>query len=663
MLRRKVFLIIICTLLGGFIRAGESAAPITPALYVHYEADAHARAAVVLTIAPDWHIYHETLGTEDGIGKPTELTLAGGGYTWSKPTYPEPEKYLQPGLGANGQDTWVYAHSGQVIIHFESIGPTPNEEIEPLSATIDALLCGGDGTCIPFRRTITGAQEDNDALFVSSGPSAPEAGPSTPGRNASDILTTNTSPLDSAKSPKGNATQATSTYPDTTTSQQTIPSQPLSPKNLSGQDETTQRTELDWMANWPALPAAATPQSSALMAFLLAMLAGMLLNIMPCVLPMISIRLMQMVKIAEHDRATIFRHGLAFGAGIIAVFLILGGLAAFAGLGWGQQFQHEWFLVVMILVVFLFALSLFDVFEISLPQSVGNLDGRRSGAGYGDAFWKGMLATILATPCSGPFLGSTLVWAMRQPAAIILGIFLSMGVGMALPHIVLNAFPTLIKKIPKPGAWMLTFRHLMGFVLLGMAIYLMRAIRSEQMYPLVTLLCFAGLAAWIFGHFHTPVRPARQRWLGVLAAMIILVAGGWSTFSANGWLNTARIQTSPLSWTPLTPVSFASAEKSGSPMLILFTADWCSNCKYNKRFVYENDEIVRLLRQKKVRLLKADITHQSPQTEKLQSLMAQLGGQAIPFAVIISPKAPNTITRLYDLLTVEDVRRPLSQLP
>lgn len=177
-------------------------------------------------------------------------------------------------------------------------------------------------------------------------------------------------------------------------------------------------------------------------------LAGLILNVMPCVLPVVSLKIYGFVKQAGEDRGRVRLLGLAFGAGILFVFLILASLAAYAGLGWGQQFQSDKFLVAMVALMVAFALGMFDVYTIQLPGLVGNVEAAAAQReGVAGSFAKGALATLLATPCSGPFLGATLAYALTQPPAVIFAIFASIGVGMAFPYVLL-AWPSPHRRRP-----------------------------------------------------------------------------------------------------------------------------------------------------------------------------------------------------------------------
>ncbi len=273
------------------------------------------------------------------------------------------------------------------------------------------------------------------------------------------------------------------------------------------------------------------------MILLFGFLGGLILNVMPCVLPVIGLKVMSFVQQAGESRSRVFVLNVWYSLGLISVFLVLAILAVAAGLGWGEQFQSETFTITMSAVVFVFALSLLGVWEIPIPGMVGS--GKAGAAaekeGAGGAFAKGVLTTILATPCTGPFLGTALAWAVLQPAYIVFATFTSMGLGMASPYLVLGAFPKLISAVlPKPGAWMDTFKQLMGFVLLGTVIWLLTSIEADAVIPAIALLFGLWLACWFVGKFVPLTADFHQKVRGWTTAAVL---GGCSVLVSFGMLD------------------------------------------------------------------------------------------------------------------------------
>jgi thiol:disulfide interchange protein len=262
----------------------------------------------------------------------------------------------------------------------------------------------------------------------------------------------------------------------------------------------------------------------------LAMVAGLILNVTPCVLPVISIKVLSFVQQAQESPARVLKLGLVFAAGMLAVFNLLAGLATGAGLVWGQHFQDETFVAVMAAVIFAFGLSLFGVFELGVPRSIEEAASRQEREGYVGSFAKGALATVLGTPCLGPVLGSVLTWSVSQPGAVVFLVFNAIGVGMAAPYVVLTANPRWLRFVPKPGPWMETFKHVMGFVLMATVVYLLTIVLGQGggsgVVWLVAFLLGVGFACWLWGRYVTFNRTAATRWV-VRVAAVAIVAGAW----------------------------------------------------------------------------------------------------------------------------------------
>jgi thiol:disulfide interchange protein len=256
------------------------------------------------------------------------------------------------------------------------------------------------------------------------------------------------------------------------------------------------------------------------------LLGGLILNLMPCVLPVIGLKLFSFVQQGGDSRAKIFWLNAWFAAGLLVVFLALATAAAFANLGWGQQFTYTWFKVSMIVVVFAFALSFLGVWEVPIPgfaqsSASSKLQQHEGPAG---AFFKGIFTTLLATPCSGPFLGPVFGFTLAQPPLVTYILFTSVGLGMASPYLIIGAFPALVRWLPKPGAWMETMKQLMGFVLLGTVVYLFNTLSEAYFIPTLALVMAVWLACWIIGR--VPIyeefnKQFRQWAIGIATAAVI----------------------------------------------------------------------------------------------------------------------------------------------
>ena len=258
---------------------------------------------------------------------------------------------------------------------------------------------------------------------------------------------------------------------------------------------------------------------------LLAFAGGLILNVMPCVLPVIAIKVMSFVQQAGEDRKRVFILNSVYGLGVISVFLLLATLAVFAGYGWGGLFQRSEFTLIMGVVVFAMALSLLGVFEIPIPGLLGSAAGKQQSEGPGGAFLTGVFATILATPCSGPFLGVTLAWSVQQEAAVTYLVWATMGLGMAFPYLVFAVFPKATSLLPKPGNWMVRFKEISGFVLMGTTVWIVQSLKKPELFYTLILLSASGFSLWMIGQLYQPTTPRSQKWLvRSLAFAVVLFA-------------------------------------------------------------------------------------------------------------------------------------------
>ena len=320
-----------------------------------------------------------------------------------------------------------------------------------------------------------------------------------------------------------------------------------------------------------------------------AMLAGFILNFMPCVLPVIGLKIMSFVEQAGESHRRAFLLNLWFSLGLMSVFAVLATLVAVVGMGWGNQFTSTTFNIVMAAVMFVFALSFLGVWEIPVPgfSSSGSTTDLSRQEGFVGAFSKGVLTTILATPCTGPLLVPAMSWAVKQQSALggLSGalvtylVLLSVGLGMAFPYLLIGVFPKLISFLPKPGAWMETFKHVMGFVLLGTVIYPMYVLTGVEQsdviaegfkhrYATPTLLFLFGLwaAFWWIGRVPLiePLRVRLTAWAqgAVIATLVGLLAFGWLYGPDDPF------------WKPYSDKVLAQALQQNKTVIIDFTADW-----------------------------------------------------------------------------------------
>ncbi len=359
----------------------------------------------------------------------------------------------------------------------------------------------------------------------------------------------------------------------------------------------------------PAGPAAsppdvALPTPSIWLMLFYAFVGGLILNVMPCVLPVIALKILGFVSQAKDAPGQVRKLGLIYALGVLVSFLALAALvigvkAAGHKAGWGMQFGNPQFLVALTVLVMLVALNLFGVFEVNLSGNVlgaaGNLASKHGAAG---AFFNGVLATILATPCTAPFLGYALGFAFSQSAAIILLIFVTVAAGLAAPYVILSWQPAWLKFLPKPGAWMLRFKIAMGFPMLATAIWLFSLIPlhyGKRTVWLGIFLVIVALAAWVYGEFVQ--REQSHKGVGFAVVLVLLVGGygyiierqlNWRVVEqANDTAGSLKESADGIDWQRWSPEAIATARAAGHPVLVDFTADWCLTCQANKRIALE----------------------------------------------------------------------------
>jgi thiol:disulfide interchange protein DsbD len=372
-------------------------------------------------------------------------------------------------------------------------------------------------------------------------------------------------------------------------------------------------------------------------------LGGLILNLMPCVFPVIGLKIMGFVQQAGQDRRKIALHGVTFALGVLASFGVLSGIlfaarsaagGAAGSIGWGYQLQNPWVVLTLMLLMFVLALNMFGLFELgtSATSVGGSLQSRQ---GLGGSFFSGVLATIVATPCSAPFLGVAIGAAIALPAAQFFAAFAAMATGLALPYLVLSIFPRLIGFLPRPGAWMESFKQAMSFLLFATAGYLLWVyagqIGLENLLGPIFGLSAIAIAAWIHGRWNLPHRTRKTRWTAITLTIL---------FAAGGFLLAKPPQKSALVWEPWSQERVDDLLADGTPVFIDFTAQWCATCQVNKKRAY-TAEVITLMKQKGIVALKADKTNPSPEIdEKLQ----ELGRSAIPVNVLLVPGKDPVIT-------------------
>lgn len=365
---------------------------------------------------------------------------------------------------------------------------------------------------------------------------------------------------------------------------------------------------------------------------LAAFLGGIILNVMPCVFPVISLKVMSFVGQAGEDRKKVFAHSAVFALGILVFFwaitimMLVIKSASGGEVGWGAQLQFPGVVIGLIVIMVLVAMSLFGVFEIGASMTAvgGDLANK---SGYAGSFWSGALAVLLATPCTAPLMAPAIGFALSQSAPVMFLVFTTLGLGLAAPYFLFAIFPKLLDVLPAPGAWMETFKQFMGFPMLAVVVWL-SGVLSKQLntaglqWALAAVLLVA-LAGWIYGRFGGFDRSTTARMKGRLTALLVfLVALGvaWDASAKRPPANTIDIAD-----------VIAKHRAEGKHVFVDFTAEWCVTCKVNKRVAINTETVQSAFKENNVAFVTADWTNEDPSITKL---LAEFGRAGVPFYLL-----------------------------
>ncbi len=369
---------------------------------------------------------------------------------------------------------------------------------------------------------------------------------------------------------------------------------------------------------------ALTPAGSGwlLQALLLALLGGIILNLMPCVFPVLSIKVM---SLAQADAARLPLHGWVYTAGIVLSFVIFAAALLVArmggeAIGWGFQLQSPLLITGLVYLFFIMGLSLSGLIHFG-SRWMGAGQNLTQKSGLSGSFFTGVLAAVVASPCTAPFMGAALGFALTQPAIVSLSIFAALGLGMALPLLLLCYIPALAHRLPRPGAWMETFKELLAFPLYLTALWLLWVLGRQTSVDTLIVVS-AGAVAIAFG-FWMAKRPASGKWLWLKKAVIISawVIAVWAPMQA--LTNPSQVSR----WQPYSPELLASLRAEGKSVFVNLTADWCLTCLANERFALNTDEVDALFNELQVVTLKGDWTNTDPQ---ITQLLNEYGRSGVP---------------------------------
>ena len=391
---------------------------------------------------------------------------------------------------------------------------------------------------------------------------------------------------------------------------------------------------------WQA-PAAGADHPPWLVILGLALLGGLILNLMPCVLPVLSLKLLAVIGHGGRSTGAVRRGFLASAAGILVSFLVLAAAAiavkATGGaVGWGVQFQQPAFLVFMTVVVTLFACNLLGLFEVPLPASVAGLAGRFGAEdGLAGHFATGVFATLLATPCSAPFLGTAVGFALSQGPGEILAVFAALGVGLALPYLAMAAVPRLVAWLPRPGRWMVVLRRLLGVALVATAVWLLAvlAVLTSATAAYVVAGLMVGIGLLLLARRATNGLARAGSGLGVAGLAVLAFA----VPALVQPVATAQAPAVPAAWQAFDRAGIAGRIAEGQVVFVDVTADWCITCQANKALVLQRGDVAQALRDPRVVPMLADWTRPDP---AISAYLAEYGRYGIPFYAVYGPQAP-----------------------
>ncbi len=381
------------------------------------------------------------------------------------------------------------------------------------------------------------------------------------------------------------------------------------------------------------------------LALLFAFLGGIILNLMPCVFPVLGIKILGFVQQAGEDPRVVKRHGLTYALGVIlSILLLMTVLLALrsAGKGWGFQLQNPWFLSGLIVLVFAFSLSMTGLFEVGARlTSVGA--ELQNESGYRGSFYSGLLTVLLATPCTGPFMGPALGFALDEstPTPLVVAVFLWLGIGLALPYVVLSWFPSLIKKLPRPGAWMETFKQFMAFPMFATVVWLLSVFGGTTGRTGATLLLFAltlvAMILWIYGRFFQRTTRGHSRTLAGLTVLLCLAGAVWLITEATS----ERAPASAGHGTPLSVKMIIERREKGLTTVVDLWAEWCLQCETNRKLAFDRKEFLDALPGYDAIFMLGDKTvEDSPADRTAQKFVEAYKSGGIPYAFIVPSKGP-----------------------
>lgn len=629
--------------------------------------------AVVMDMKNKWHTYWRNHGDSGG---PTEITWElPEGFSAGEIHWPTPERYNVEGLISFG-----YEGTAALLVPIQvPEGLEPGSTVE-LKAKVDWLEC--KDTCIP------GGQQVSLTLPVATTPG--NANPLFQGYEAAipkaadaEVTATKTDngfqlslpfPVEATPAayfpgevgiwvlePGPELTQADGTLRIDLVLNEGFPV----PESFEGVLRLTDGSGITLTTakqNTPTATPVPTPEAEEssqgiFTSLLFALVAGMAMNLLPCIFPVLGLKISGFVEQAHGDRGRLRIHALVFAAGVIVSMWVVAAGVILVGGAWGAQFQDPRLVIGMLLVLTFFTMNLFGVFEMGLGLTTvgGELTQKQ---GYGGSFFQGILLTVIGTPCTGPFLAGGIVWMLSQPIFISFLAFTLMGIGLAFPYVLLAFSPPLIDRLPRPGTWMVTFKKASAFAMVVFIWVLLYVLRKQipvdgliQVIGAVLTVCFA---AWILGTWDTFSRSKRTRILAKGISLLTLVAATYMAYSYTvpakaldeelqakidagtpiRWTDVSEELAStlladgiPVHYQPWSPAKVAELTAAGKPVFVDFTSEWCTICKLNKRDALHKEQVMKAFADKGVVTLRADWTGKDP---VIAEVLQSFGRRGVP---------------------------------
>lgn len=623
------------------------------------------RVGLLLSHDPGWHTYWKNSTT----GYPTSIKFElPEGFTATELNWPVPSLYESQGFTE-------YVYAGEVLL---TVTLTPPADLEPGTVEIpfeaEWLMC--ENVCIPggiksvLSLPVTNEPATPSPHWATRFEEADRSSPAAPGPYELAAWAVPGAVILQVDGPDLPETayffdDTLATRPEASLQSVTIADGglrlrlPLSehqadmPERLSG----VLKPGEGWSASagQPALtvdlpvgaePVAPVPAPSGSWAGILALafIGGMILNLMPCVFPVLGIKIMGFVSQAGESRGKIVAHGLVFTLGVLVSFWALAAVLLILRssgnqLGWGFQLQSPGFVLALTMLLFAFGLNMSGLFEVG-QSAVGVGSNLTAKSGLGGSFFSGVLATVVATPCAAPFLAPALGAALALPPLGSFAVFTTIAIGLSAPYLLLSIFPGLIKWLPRPGPWMETFKQTMGFLLYATVAYLLWVLAGQltdaggygafSFLKVMLSLVVLAMALWIYGRWGAFHRPRKTKLTAIAVALVLFGAA-----LGTGLSGTAKPEDAhKLSWEEWAPGKAEELAAEGKVVYVDFTARWCVTCQTNKAAVFSSDTVVEQVQALDVVLLKADWTHQDA---RISEELARYNRSAVPFNLVFGP--------------------------